>query len=330
MPRMNFGGDKPAGRYGNLFSNMGSYAESETPVEEVIETVAEETVEPAAPPAPQAVPTVEVEMQQAAEEVEATEEQVLAALQSKLNAPTSTTPEDEAPEPLDTVDEEEETEFEAEPPHANEEATTIETTYGYDPGVADEDEGGVSYTAPEEPISSTSFDESDEEATIAEVPGELADADEEASEPPMTEPSEAPITHGMVALIVSLYEAISPLESNELEALNILLGNHTDTGVVEIIESIVSDTDRTKSLLDTVAQLSAVDTSDSTKAAVRYTMLLFRYDETTLRNLATVLGVDSLGDDASTEDIVETLATTLASTPAAVFNVAKTINSIIP
>ena len=314
MPRMNFGGDKPAGRYGNLFSNMGSYAESETPAEEVIETVAEETVEPAAPPAPQAVPTVEVEMQQAAEEVEATEEQVLAALQSKLNAPASTTTEDEAPEPLDTVDEED----------------AVETTYGYDPGVADEDEGGVSYTAPEEPISSTSFDESDEEATIAEVPGELADTDEEASEPPMTEPSEAPITHGMVALIVSLYEAISPLESNELEALNILLGNHTDTGVVEIIESIVSDTDQTKSLLDTVAQLSAVDTSDSTKAAVRYTMLLFRYDETTLRNLATVLGVDSLGDDSTTEDIVETLATTLASTPAAVFNVAKTINSIIP
>lgn len=329
MPRMNFGGDKPAGRYGNLFSNMGSYAESETPVEEVIETVAEETVEPAAPPAPQAVPTVEVEMQQAAEEVEATEEQVLAALQSKLNAPTSTTPEDEAPEPLDTVDEEEETEFEAEPSPANEE-DAIETTYGYDPGVADEDEGGVSYTAPEEPISSTSFDESDEEATIAEVPGELVDADEEASESPMTEPSEAPITHGVVALIVSLYEAISPLESNELEALNILLGNHTDTGVVEIIESIISDTNQTKSLLDTVTQLSAVDTSDSTKAAVRYTMLLFRYDETTLRNLATILGVDGLGDDASTEDIVETLATTLASTPAAVFNVAKTINSIIP
>ena len=329
MPRMNFGGDKPAGRYGNLFSNMGSYAESETPVEEVIETVAEETVEPAAPPAPQAVPAVEVEMQQAAEEVEAAEEQVLAALQSKLNAPTSTTPEDEAPEPLDTVDEEEETEFEAEPSPANEE-DAVEATYGYDPGVADEDEGGVSYTAPEEPISSTSFDESDEEATIAEVPGELVDADEEASAPPMTEPSEAPITHGVVALIVSLYEAISPLESNELEALNILLGNHTDTGVVEIIESIISDTDQTKSLLDTVAQLSAVDTSDSTKAAVRYTMLLFRYDETTLRNLATILGVDGLGDDASTEDIVETLATTLASTPAAVFNVAKTINSIIP
>lgn len=328
MPRMNFGGDKPVGRYGNLFSNMGSYAESETPVEEVIETVAEETVEPAAPPAPQAVPTVEVEMQ-AAEEVEATEEQVLAALQSKLNAPTSTTPEDEAPEPLGTVDEEEETEFEAEPSPANEEGA-VEATYGYDPGVADEDEGGVSYTAPEEPISSTSFDESDEEATIAEVPGELVDADEEASESPMTKPSEAPITHGVVALIVSLYEAISPLESNELEALNILLGNHTDTGVVEIIESIISDTDQTKSLLDTVAQLSAVDTSDSTKAAVRYTMLLFRYDETTLRNLATILGVDGLGDDASTEDIVETLATTLASTPAAVFNVAKTINSIIP
>lgn len=328
MPRMNFGGDKPAGRYGNLFSNMGSYAESETPVEEVIETVAEETVEPAAPPAPQAVPAVEVEMQ-AAEEVEATVEQVLAALQSKLNAPTSIAPEDEAAEPLGTVDEEEETEFEAEPSPANEE-DSVEATYGYDPGVADEDEGGVSYTAPEEPISSTSFDESDEGATIAEVPGELVDADEEASESPMTEPSEAPITHGVVALIVSLYEAISPLESNELEALNILLGNHTDTGVVEIIESIISDTNQTKSLLDTVTQLSAVDTSDSTKAAVRYTMLLFRYDETTLRNLATILGVDGLGDDASTEDIVETLATTLASTPAAVFNVAKTINSIIP
>lgn len=326
MPRMNFGGDKPAGRYGNLFSNMGSYAESETPTEEVIETVTEEIIESVAPAAPQPEPTAEPETQ-AIEDTEATEAEVLAALQSKLNANTSTIAEDETPEASDVVGEEDEAQFEDEQPHTDEGAAeTTEPTYGYDPGVTDEDE--ISYAAPEEPSSVTDFDESNEEATTAEVPNELMD--EEPLTPPTVESSVAPIANGVVALIVSLYEAISPLESNELEALNILLGNHTDTEVVEIIESIVSDTDRTKSLLDTVAQLSAVDTSDSTKAAVRYTMLLLRYDETTLRNLATVLGVDGLGDDATTEDIVETLATTLASTPAAVFNVAKTINSIIP
>ena len=331
MPRMNFGGDKPAGRYGNLFSNMGSYAESETPAEEVIETVTEEIIESVAPAAPQTEPTAEPEAP-AAEDTEATEAEVLAALQSKLNANASTISEDETPEASDVVGEEDETQFEAEPPHANEEEATetTEPTYGYDPGVTDEDEDGISYTAPEEPISDTDFDESGEEVTTAEASNEVVDEDDEPLAQPMVEPSVAPITNGVVALIIRLYEAISPLESNELEALNILLGNHTDTEVVEVIESIVSDTDRTKSLLDTVGQLSAVDTSDSTKAAVRYTMLLFRYDETTLRNLATVLGVDGLGDDATTEDIVETLATTLASTPAAVFNVAKTINSIIP
>lgn len=331
MPRMNFGGDKPAGRYGNLFSNMGSYAESETPAEEVIETVTEEIIESVSPTAPQEEPAVEPETQ-ATEDVEATEAEVLAALQSKLNADTSTITEDETSEASDVVDEEDETQLETEPSHADEEepAETIESTYGYDPGVTDEGEDGISYTAPEEPTSATNFDESNEEATTSEVPNEVVDEDGEPLTPPVVEPLAAPITNGVVALIVSLYEAISPLELNELEALNILLGNHTDTEVVEVIESIVSDTDRTKSLLDTVAQLSAVDTSDSTKAAVRYTMLLFRYDETTLRNLATVLGVDGLGDDASTEDIVETLATTLASTPATVFKVAKTINSIIP
>lgn len=328
MPRMNFGGDKPAGRYGNLFSNMGSYAESETPTEEVIETVAEEIIESVAPAAPQPELTAEPETQ-ATEDTEATEAEVLAALQSKLNANTSTIAEDETPEASDVVGEEDEAQFEDEPPHADGEAAeTTEPTYGYDPGVTDED--GISYTAPEEPVSDTDFDESGEEVTTAQASNEVVDEDDEPLAPPMVEPSVAPITNGVVALIISLYEAISPLESNELGALNILLGNHTDTEVVEVIESIVSDTDRTKSLLDTVAQLSAVDTSDSTKAAVRYTMLLFRYDETTLRNLATVLGVDGLGDDATTEDIVETLATTLASTPAAVFNVAKTINSIIP
>lgn len=282
-----------------------------------------------APAAPQTEPTAEPEAP-AAEDTEATEAEVLAALQSKLNANTSTIAEDETPETSDAVGEEDETQFEAEPPRANEEEATETTapTYGYDPGITDEGEDGISYTAPEEPSSVTDFDESGEEATTAEVPNELVD--EEPLTPPTVESSVTPIANGVVALIVRLYEAISPLESNELEALNILLGNHTDTEVVEVIESIVSDTDRTKSLLDTVAQLSAVDTSDSTKAAVRYTMLLFRYDETTLRNLATVLGVDGLGDDATTEDIVETLATTLASTPAAVFNVAKTINSIIP
>lgn len=341
MPRMKFGGDKPAGRYGALFNNMGSYAESEAPVEEVIEDVVEEVQEHLEPAetAPADVTAKPVQ--------EADQDEILAALQSKLNT-ASVAPSVEEPDEEEENDDDE--------PVQEEAPEEVPVEYGYDPGVAEEGEE-VSYSAPESPEEAGEEELEDEEvASPSEEPSEVPEDEEfeeedydeyvtEAEEEVEAESTQnAPETSqetvstakttamdtSSVELVISLYEAIHPLNEDDMESLKILLGNHTDSSVAEVISSIVNDTTQTKNLLETVVQLATVDTSDSTKAAVRYTMLLFKYEEDALRNLATVLGVETITDETATEDIVEALATTLASTPATVFSVAELINNLIP
>lgn len=339
MPRMKFGGDKPAGRYGALFNNMGSYAESEAPVEDAVEEV-QELLEPVetAPADVTAEPTQE-----------ASQDEILAALQSKLNT-ASVAPAVEEPDEEEEDDDDEPVQEEAP------EEAPIE--YGYDPGFVEEGEE-VSYSAPEpheeadeeeleetevmspseepsevpedEEFEEEDYDEYAVEAEEAEIevesaPGGTSETSHEAVSATQT----AAMDTSSVELVISLYEAIHPLNEDDMESLKVLLGNHTDSSIAEVISGIVNDTAQTKDLLETVVQLATVDTSDSTKAAVRYTMLLFKYEKDALRNLATVLGVATITDETTTEDIVEALATTLASTPATVFSVAELINNLIP
>ena len=339
MPRMKFGGDKPAGRYGALFNNMGSYAESEAPVEDAVEEV-QELLEPVetAPADVTAEPTQE-----------ASQDEILAALQSKLNT-ASVAPAVEEPDEEEEDDDDEPVQEEAP------EEAPIE--YGYDPGFVEEGEE-VSYSAPEpheeadeeeleetevmslseepsevpedEEFEEEDYDEYAVEAEEAEIevesaPGGTSETSHEAVSATQT----AAMDTSSVELVISLYEAIHPLNEDDMESLKVLLGNHTDSSIAEVISGIVNDTAQTKDLLETVVQLATVDTSDSTKAAVRYTMLLFKYEDDALRNLATVLGVEAITDETATEDIVEALATTLASTPATVFGVAELINNLIP
>lgn len=338
MPRMKFGGDKPAGRYGALFNNMGSYAESEAPVEDAVEE-AQELLEPVetAPADVTAEPTQE-----------ASQDEILAALQSKLNTASV------APAVVEPDEEEEDDDDEPVQEEAPEE---VPIEYGYDPGFVEEGEE-VSYSAPEpfeeageegledeevmspseepsevpedEEFEEEDYDEYAVEAEEVEIEVESAQGTSETSPEAVSAAQTASMDASSVELVISLYEAIHPLNEDDMESLKVLLGNHTDSSIAEVISGIVNDTAQTKDLLETVVQLATVDTSDSTKAAVRYTMLLFKYEDDALRNLATVLGVEAITDETATEDIVEALATTLASTPATVFGVAELINNLIP
>ena len=339
MPRMKFGGDKPAGRYGALFNNMGSYAESEASVEDAVEEV-QELLEP--------VETASADVT-AEPAQEASQDEILAALQSKLNTASV------APAVVEPDEEEEDDDDEPVQEEAPEE---VPIEYGYDPGFVEEGEE-VSYSAPEpfeeadeegledEEVTSPSeepsevpedekfeeedYDEYTEEAEEAKIEVESAPrGTSETSYEAVSATQTAAMDTSSVELVISLYEAIHPLNEDDMESLKVLLGNHTDSSIAEVISGIVNDTAQTKDLLETVVQLATVDTSDSTKAAVRYTMLLFKYEEDALRNLATVLGVETITDETATEDIVEALATTLASTPATVFGVAELINNLIP
>lgn len=334
MPRMKFGGDKPAGRYGALFTNMGSYAESEAPVEDTVEEV-QELLEP-------------VETAPADVTSEASQDEILAALQSKLNT-ASVAPAAEEPDEEEEDDDDE--------PIQEEAPEEVPAEYGYDPGFVEEGEE-VSYSTPEpseeadedeaeetevtppfeepsevledEEFEEEDYDEYAVEAEAEESEVESAQGTSETSPDAVSAAQTAAMETSSVELVISLYEAIHPLNEDDMESLKVLLGNHTDSSIAEVISGIVNDTAHTKDLLETVVQLATVDTSDSTKAAVRYTMLLFKYEEDALRNLATVLGVETITDETATEDIVEALATTLASTPATVFSVAELINNLIP
>lgn len=334
MPRMKFGGDKPAGRYGALFTNMGSYAESEAPVGDTVEEV-QELLEP-------------VETAPADVTAEASQDEILAALQSKLNT-ASVAPAVEEPDEEEEDDDDE--------PIQEEAPEEVPAEYGYDPGFVEEGEE-VSYSTPESPeeadeeeaeetevtppfeepsevLEDEDFEEEDYdeyavEAEAEEIEVESAQGTSETSPDAVSAAQTAAMGTSSVELVISLYEAIHPLNEDDMESLKVLLGNHTDSSIAEVISGIVNDTAHTKDLLETVVQLATVDTSDSTKAAVRYTMLLFKYEKDALRNLATVLGVATITDETATEDIVEALATTLASTPATVFSVAELINNLIP
>lgn len=338
MPRMKFGGDKPAGRYGALFNNMGSYAESEAPAEDTVEEV-QELLEPVetAPADVTAEPAQET-----------SQDEILAALQSKLNT-ASVAPAVEEPDEEEEDDDDE--------PIQEEAPEEVPVEYGYDPGFVEEGEE-VSYSTPEPPeeadeeeleetevtspfeepsevLEDEGFEEEDYDEYAVEVEAEEIEVESaqgisETSPDAVSAAQTAAMETSSVELVISLYEAIHPLNEDDMESLKVLLGNHTDSSIAEVISGIVNDTTQTKNLLETVVQLATVDTSDSTKAAVRYTMLLFKYEDGALRNLATVLGVETITDETATEDIVEVLATTLASTPATVFSVAELINNIIP
>lgn len=314
MPRMTLGGEKkqPSSRYGSLFNKMGSYAESESKPEapETVPAPVEETVpvttQPVTPEPEAVTPVVD--------------EDNLKALQANLEQPAPTSDaysygyddgdeEDYEEEYEDTTPDEEETAYEEELTPV-EESSNIETT-------EPEPESVTEPTAEEAP------DEADvpvEEETVAAV----EETDEPTSEVPPTGAEE-------IQVIIDLYEAIRNLTPEDKEALNALLGNHTDSTPAQTILSIVEDAERAEALLKAVAELATVDTSNPNRAIAKYVILLNKHTDTELQSLNAILhdGEPEIVSEDNRDEVLETLAITLATTPPNVFGAARTISSII-
>lgn len=314
MPRMTLGGEKkqPSSRYGSLFNKMGSYAESESKPEapETVPAPVEETVpvvtQPVTPEPEAVTPVVD--------------EDNLKALQANLEQPAPTSgaysygyddgdEEDYEEEYEDTTPDEEETAYEEELTPV-EESSNIETT-------EPEPESVTEPTAEEAP------DEADvpvEEETVAAV----EETDEPTSEVPLTGAEE-------IQVIIDLYEAIRNLTPEDKEALNALLGNHTDSTPAQTILSIVEDAERAEALLKAVAELATVDTSNPNRAIAKYVILLNKHTDTELQSLNAILhdGEPEIVSEDNRDEVLETLAITLATTPPNVFGAARAISSII-
>ena len=316
MPRMTLGGEKkqPGSRYGALFNNMGSYAESESKPEtpEAAPTPIEETTTPVTPePAVTAVPEPETT-------VPTVDEDSLKALQANLeqSAPAS----DAYSYGYDDADDEEEYEDFAPEEEETEEPTPVETPA-------------------EEPEAETLEEQEDaEEPEEAEIPA--ANVSDETEEPHVEEsvaahePSKAeePLSGAdEIQVIINLYEAIRNLTPEDKEALNALLGNHTDSTPAQTILSIVENADRTAALLKAVSELATVDTSNPNRAVAKYVILLSKHTTAELQTLNTILhdnDPETVTED-NRDDVLETLAVTLATTPPNVFGAAHTIRAII-
>lgn len=314
MPRMTLGGEKkqPGSRYGALFNNMGSYAESESKPEtpEAAPAPVEETTTPVTPEPPvTAVPEPETV-------TPVVDEDSLKALQANLEQPAPTS--DAYSYGYDDADYEEEYEDFAPEEEETEEPTPVETP-------AEEAEVETPEAAEEEP-------------EAVEIPaGNVSNETEEPHvEDPVAayEPSKAeePLSGAdEIQVIIDLYEAIRNLTPEDKEALNALLGNHTDSTPAQTILSIVENADQTAALLKAVSELATVDTSNPNRAVAKYVILLSKHTTDELQTLNTILHdnePETVTED-NRDDVLETLAVTLATTPPNVFGAAHTIRVII-
>lgn len=322
MPRMTLGGEKkqPGSRYGALFNNMGSYAESESKPEtpEAAPAPVEETATPVTPE-PVVTPEPPVAAVSEPETVTpAVDEDSLKALQANLEQPAPTS--DAYSYGYDDADYEEEYEDFAPEEEETEEPTPVETP-------AEEAE----VETPETPEAAV---ESEEVETPA------SSVSDETEEPHVEELTETQETSGVeeplsgadeIQVIIDLYEAIRNLTPEDKEALNALLGNHTDSTPAQTILSIVENADQTAALLKAVSELATVDTSNPNRAVAKYVILLSKHTTDELQTLNTILHdnePETVTED-NRDDVLETLAVTLATTPPNVFGAAHTIRAII-
>lgn len=196
----------------------------------------------------------------------------------------------------------------------------VAPTYGYYQEDTEEETGSDYMPNAEEPA--VEVEDQDETNTIDEQATETV---EPAKETPKVNVTLDALTQ--VKLTIALVEILSTLESADLEGINILLGNPTSTELAETVTAIVSDPAGTETLLETVAPLAEIDREDTVLAAVKYYALLINeYDESTQRNLATIL-LDEAPEDATLA--LESLAVALAKAPASIFDVATQIRGAL-
>lgn len=196
----------------------------------------------------------------------------------------------------------------------------VTPTYGYYQEDTEEETGSDYMPNAEEPA--VEVEDQDETNTIDEQATETV---EPAKETPKVNVTLDALTQ--VKLTIALVEILSALDPADLEGINILLGNPTSTELAETVTAIVSDPAGTETLLETVAPLAEIDREDTVLAAVKYYALLINeYDESTQRNLATIL-LDDAPEDATLA--LESLAVALAKAPASIFDVATQIRGAL-
>lgn len=196
----------------------------------------------------------------------------------------------------------------------------VTQSYGYYEEESEEEPGSDYMPNAEEPA--VEVEDQDETSTIDE---QVTDTAEPAKETPKVNVTLDALTQ--VKLTIALVEILSALDPSDLEGINILLGNPTSTELAETVTAIVSDPAGTETLLETVAPLAEIDREDTVLAAVKYYALLINeYDESTQRNLATIL-LDEAPEDATLA--LESLAVALAKAPASIFDVATQIRGAL-
>ena len=196
----------------------------------------------------------------------------------------------------------------------------VTQSYGYYEEESEEEPGSDYMPTAEEPA--VEVEDQDETNTIDEQVTEVV---EPTAETPKVNIALDALTQ--VKLTIALVEILSALDPSDLEGINILLGNPTSTELAETVAAIVSDPAGTETLLETVAPLAEIDREDTVLAAVKYYALLINeYDESTQRNLATIL-LDEAPEDATLA--LESLAVALAKAPASIFDVATQIRGAL-
>ena len=196
----------------------------------------------------------------------------------------------------------------------------VTPSYGYYEEESEEEPGSDYMPTAEEPA--VEVEDQDETNTIDEQVTEVV---EPTAETPKVNIALDALTQ--VKLTIALVEILSALDPSDLEGINILLGNPTSTELAETVTTIVSDPAGTETLLETVAPLAEIDREDTVLAAVKYYALLINeYDESTQRNLATIL-LDEAPEDATLA--LESLAVALAKAPASIFDVATQIRGAL-
>lgn len=310
---MKLGGNKPsANKFLDMMDNVGNYSEVE---EDTVPTPAPapepEPVRHEEAPAPAPTygydePVEEETLTRTTEEGTQADDQLakLEALRANLQPPAAP-----APEPV-----------EQEP----EEPTLTTEEPAYEETLVSEPESTPEAVRQETPAPTYGYDEPVEEEIVEE---ELLTPEPAPTEAPTTT---APLSTHTITLILKIGKAIENLPSSAIESLNIMLGNHTDTGAAGAILSIITNLEGTQAALETVKDLANVDTSDAIYAGAKYYEILNEHSENSLKNLAVTFGDTTIAETAHTKtDLILSVIRNISETPSNVFEAISLITDAL-
>lgn len=312
---MKLGGNKPsANKFLDMMDNVGNYSEVEedttpttAPAPEP-EPVRHEGAPVPAPTYGYDEPVEEETLTRTTEEGTQADDQLakLEALRANLQPPA--TP---APEPVE---------------QEHEEPTLTAEESAYEEALVSEPEPAPEAVLQETPVPTYGYDEpvDVEEETVEE---ELLTPEPAPTEVPSTT---APLSTRTITLILKIGKAIENLPSSAVESLNIMLGNHTDTGAAGAILSIITNLEGTQSALETVKDLANVDTSDAIYAGAKYYEILNEHSEVSLKNLAVTFGDTTIAETARTKtDLILSVIRSISETPSNVFEAISLITDAL-